>query len=246
MSTAHHLAIEKIEELYSHAFAKFTGKERKDVEVVFYPYVGLNHTIRVRNGKVLVRISDSCVTMSREGHKALAEILVAKLLGKKVPAESNRIYNSNVKDEKIQAKNDSVKRARGRKIITSASGDVYDLSEIFNELNEEYFNGELSRPTLSWSQRRTYNILGHHDPAFDTIVISKSLDDGKVPRFIVRYVLYHEMLHIAHPTKIVNGKRFNHTPEFKKDEKRFKEYKAAERWIDDNVSKLKRRAKRKK
>jgi hypothetical protein len=54
------------------------------------------------------------------------------------------------------------------------------------------------------------------------------------------------MLHIAHPTKIVNGKRFNHTPEFKKDEKRFKEYKAAERWIEDNVSKLKRRAKRKK
>lgn len=240
------LSIDEITELYEAAFVKFSGKRRSNIEVTFYPYVGLNHTIRVRSGKVLVRISEVCRTMSGSGHAALAEILVAKLLEKRVPKEANEAYNKSVKADDIQEKNTHVKKTRGRKVITGAKGDIYDLDEIFDELNHEYFRNVIPKPTLSWSLRKTYNILGHHDATHDTIIISKSLDSHKVPRFIVRYVVFHEMLHIHHPTKIVNGKRYNHTPEFKRDENKFREYKAAEKWIGDNVGKLKWRAKRKK
>lgn len=240
------LSIEEITSYYEAAFLKFSGKRRKNINVTFYPYVGLNHTIRVRSGQVLVRISEVCRTMSGSGHEALAEILVAKLLNKRVPKEANETYNHSIKADDIQEKNTHVKKTRGRKLLTSAKGEVYDLDEIFSELNHEYFRDVIPKPTLTWSQRKTYNILGHHDATHDTIVISRSLDSHKVPRFIARYVVFHEMLHIYHPTKIVNGKRYNHTPEFKRDEKKFKEYRAAERWIEDNVSKLKWRAKRNK
>jgi hypothetical protein len=239
-----HLSIEAITELYEDAFIKFDDRRVLEIEVSFYPYVGLNHTIRVRDGRVLVRIAEVCRTMSAAGHRALAEILVAKLLGKRVPKTANKAYAESVRDREIQEKADHVKRTRGRKRITGAVGDVYDLGEVFGEVNDEYFRGSIPRPTLTWSTRRTFRILGHHDATHDTIVISKSLDDEKVPRFIVKYVVFHEMLHIHHPTKVVGGKRYNHTPEFRRDEKKFKDYRAAEKWIEDNVGKLKRRARR--
>jgi predicted metal-dependent hydrolase len=66
-----------------------------------------------------------------------------------------------------------------------------------------------------------------------------------VPRYVVEYVLFHEMLHIHHPTKHVNGRRYNHTPAFRRDERKFSHYKEAEEWIEKSVRKLKRRAKRK-
>jgi predicted metal-dependent hydrolase len=138
------------------------------------------------------------------------------------------------------------RRAKGRKIISSARGDVYDLKEIFDEINKKYFRGAIEKPVLSWSARKTFRILGHHDAAHQTIIVSKSLDDRTVPRFIVEFVVFHEMLHIFHPTTHRNGRRYNHTPQFRRDEKKFERFSAAESWIEQNARALKRKAKGKK
>ena len=74
------------------------------------------------------------------------------------------------------------------------------------------------------------------------VAISRSLDDKKVPAYVVEYVLFHEMLHIAHPTRHVNGRRYNHTAAFRRDERRFTHYEAAEHWIEKSVRHLKRKA----
>ena len=58
---------------------------------------------------------------------------------------------------------DLARRRRGRKYISSAQGEAYDLEKMFAKLNRRHFDGELKKPTLTWSQRRTRNILGHHD-----------------------------------------------------------------------------------
>ncbi len=55
------------------------------VDVRFYPYAGLRHTIRLRSGQVYVRLSDLCKDCPPEVMRALAFVLVARLLGKKVP-----------------------------------------------------------------------------------------------------------------------------------------------------------------
>ena len=52
------------------------------------------------------------------------------------------------------------------------------------------------------------------------------------------------MLHIAHPTKHVNGRRYNHTAAFKRDERKFAQFEEAERWIEQNVRKLKKEARK--
>jgi hypothetical protein len=55
------------------------------VDVRFYPYAGLHHTIRLRSGRVYVRISDIFRDAPLSVHRALAFILVARLLRRQPP-----------------------------------------------------------------------------------------------------------------------------------------------------------------
>ena len=239
------IPVETIRGFYEEAFTEITGKRRPpDIDVIFYPYVGLNQTIRVRNGRVLVRIADMCRDMPHEPHRALAYILVAKLLRKRVPAEADRVYSKYISAAHMRDRSNDRKRSHGRKVVTTSKGSVYDLDEIFDNLNFWYFREKLPRPVLTWSARDTYRILGHHDSTHDTIVVSRSLDSADVPRYVVEYIVFHEMLHIHHPTVHHNGRRYNHTPAFRRDEEKFKHYRAAEEWIEENVARLRRRIKR--
>jgi hypothetical protein len=235
----------RIRKYYEEAFNNLNGIKRiPEIDVRFYPYIGINHTIRIRDGRAYVRISEICHDLPMSAQRALAYILVARLLGKKVPPTASQIYANSIKTDEMRKRASHAKRTRGRKIITSSKGDVYDLDKIFDSLNREYFIRPVPRPVLTWSSRKTYRILGHHDSTHKTVVISRSLDDVQVPKYVVEYVLFHEMLHIAHPTVHHNGRRYNHTPAFRADEEKFAYFHEAERWIERNVRKLKRIATR--
>ena len=193
--------ISHIKSFYEEAFSIFDAKRKMpEIEIRFYPYIGINHTIRVRDGKVFVRLAEICREMPLNAQKALAFILVAKLLRKKVPPPAREIYSNFIKTQEIRDKATENKKTRGRKIISSAQGNFYDLNEIFDDLNETYFKNSLPKPVLTWSSRKTFRILGHHDSAHETVVVSQSLDDKKVPKYVVEFVVFHEMLHIFHPT----------------------------------------------
>ncbi len=103
-------------------------------------------------------------------------------------------------------------------------GQVYNLAELFHEINTTYFNGRLDMPTLAWSKRRTYAKLGSYHFNHDAVVISPILDDKQVDREIVSYVVYHELLHRVHGVVERSGRRYVHTPAFRRDEKRFLHY----------------------
>jgi len=235
-----------IKGFYKEAFRILDAKrEVPKIEVSFYPYVGINHTIRIRHSVVYVRLAEISESASLDVQRALAFILVAKLLQKKIPPAATQIYQTFVKSREIQIKAVENRRAKGRKVITTAMGETYNLEEIFARLNQTYFKDSLEKPTLSWSAKKTYRILGHHDSTHQTIIISKSLDDVKVPPYVVEYVVFHEMLHIFHPTKHRDGRRYNHTPQFRRDERKFLYYEQADEWIEQNAGKLKRSVKRK-
>lgn len=236
--------IEQIKKFYQEAFHKLNKSHSvQEIEVQFYPYVGINHTIRIRNGAAYIRISDIFKDAPLNVHNSLAYILVSKVLRKKISPEIKGNYTRFVKSEEIYAKASENKKIRGRKIITSSKGNFYDLEEIFHRLNKDYFNRIISKPTLTWSKRKTYRILGHHDSTHNTIVISKSLDDEKVPEYVVEFVVFHEMLHIFHPAKHRAGRLYNHTPQFRRDEEKFLYFTEAENWIQKNIKVLKRNAK---
>lgn len=207
------------------------------IEARFYPYAGLHHTIRVRSGRVYVRISDLLSTAPPEVIRALAFLLVARLLSRKAPREHERVYRAFAFTPELLRASDLARRQRGRKPTSSSKGQVYDLERLFRRLNRRYFGDALDKPVLTWSQRRSRSILGHHDRAHDTITISKILDSADVPEWFVEYVLFHEMLHIKHPARTINGRRYYHTAAFRADERHYPRYQQAQDWLDRVVRK---------
>ncbi|HBE02014.1 MAG: hypothetical protein A2096_03230 [Spirochaetes bacterium GWF1_41_5] len=114
----------------------------------------------------------------------------------------------------------------------SAAGRYYDLLPEFDNLNKIFFSGSLHHPLLVWSRKPTRRKFGHYDPVQDIIMISRTLDNPQVHPEVLRYVLYHEMLH-----KYFSGKnrwqphRRVHNKEFRASEKLFPEYRFAENML---------------
>lgn len=117
-----------------------------------------------------------------------------------------------------------------------SKGKYYDLEQLFEQVNRQYFASSLSKPRLSWSQSNTYRKFGHYQPATDRVVLSSTLDDATVPAFVVEFVLYHELLHKYHKAKWSGNRRMVHTSEFKRDEQQFKFYKQAYQWLSKLAS----------
>ncbi len=109
-----------------------------------------------------------------------------------------------------------------------AAGVHHDLRTSFDRVVGRYFGGNLSRPRLTWSPTFTGRKFGHYDPLRDTVMISSTLDHAGVPAFVVDFIVYHELLHKKLGADWRNGRQAVHTPEFRREEKRFKEYAAAE------------------
>jgi len=211
-----------LEIIFVEALKALVKKEPKPaVEARFYPYAGLSSTIRLRQGRVYARVSDVLARSPEEVLHALACILIAKLYRLKASKEHERLYREYTARPSVLSASESARRQRGYKIISSPRGRVYDLEEIFADLNARYFAGRLEKPLLSWSQRRTGRVLGHHDHVHGAIVISRTLDSERIPRLAVEYVLYHEMLHVKHPPKPAGRRTVYHGRQFRIDERRF-------------------------
>jgi predicted metal-dependent hydrolase len=90
----------------------------------------------------------------------------------------------------------------------------------------------LIKPTLGWSKRVWRGLLGCFDPALQQIVINKQLDRETVPPYVVEYVMYHEMLHVKHPMRFERCRRKSHSPEFRREEKKYADYAKAMKFLD--------------
>lgn len=190
-------------------------------DVRFYRFTSLNTTIRLREGRIRVHLSDLLEGAPEPVLVAIAHILLAKLYRKSIePVHADR-YRRFTSSESVLRQTELIRQARGRKIMLGAKGAHYDLDEVFESLNVRFFNGLLGRPLLTWSGVTARRSLGHYDAAHNTIVISRIFDRPNTPRFAVEYLLFHEMLHLKHPVKVRAGRRCVHGREFQAEEKLF-------------------------
>lgn len=192
-----------------------------DLNVEFYTFANINNTIRLREGRLLVRISDLLEGAPESVLRAIAHILVAKMYRKPISREHAARYRRYVTAQHMSRKAHLVRQIRGRKQIASPQGQTYDLEAIFEELNLRFFHGLLARPQLTWSGEHARNRLGHYDPAHNAIVVSRVFDHPRVPRFVVEYIVYHEMLHLKHPVRVRGSRRCVHSAEFQAEERFF-------------------------
>jgi predicted metal-dependent hydrolase len=192
-----------------------------ELKIEFFAFANVNNTIRLRNGRLLVRLSDLLEGAPEAVLRAIAHILLAKMYRRPIDRGYAARYRKYVASHDIVRKAHLLRQMRGRKRLRPARGHFYDLDAIFEELNTRFFHGLLGRPRMSWSQTKTRRILGHYDPAHNAIIISRVFDHFAVPRYVLEYIVYHEMLHLKHPVRLRGTRRCVHSAEFQAEEKLF-------------------------
>ena len=212
----------EISKLFEETYRELRPRsEVPELRVEFFDFANINSTIRLREGKLLVRVSDLLEGAPEYVLRAIAHILLAKVYRKPVDREYATRYRRYVSAQHMSRKAHLVRQMRGRKRVHSALGNAYDLDGIFEELNLRFFHGLLARPLMTWSGEQARNRLGHYDPAHNAIVVSRVFDQARVPRLVVEYIVYHEMLHLKHPVKMRGSRRCVHSAEFQAEERQF-------------------------
>ena len=207
------------------------GASLPELKIEFFAFANVNNTIRLRDGRLLVRLSDLLEGAPETVLRAIAHILLAKMYRRPIDRAQAARYRKYVGSREIVQKAHLVRQMRGRKLLRPPRGHFYDLDAVFEELNTRFFHGLMARPRMSWSQTKTRRILGHYDPAHNAIIISRIFDHPALPRFVLEYIVYHEMLHLKHPVKLRGSRRCVHSAEFQAEEKLFPRAKDAESFL---------------
>jgi predicted metal-dependent hydrolase len=203
-----------------------------EIRIEFFPFAGLNHTARLHENHLTIRVSDIFTDASAEIYHSLALILFAKLYRKKIDSSYHRTYRTFILADHIQerariARNDRCRSTRAK----GSQGRHVDLNEIFDGLNNLYFSTALPKPRISWTAKKSRYVLGRFDITHNTIFISRLFDSPDIPRYVTEYVLFHEMLHVKHRSRVQDSRLIVHTAEFKIEEKAFMQYGEARLWL---------------
>jgi Protein of unknown function DUF45 len=200
--------------------------------VEFYPYASLVLTIRRREDVVYVRFSDLLRRAPLPVLEGAAALLLSRVYRRKAPRALVEPYLSYARSDRTRARISHMRRGRVRLASTGAQGRHFDLEKMFEDLNEKYFAGSLKRPHIGWSTRSWRRQFGCYDPGPDQILLNRRMDHPGVPKVAVEYVLYHEMLHVKHPTRRSGCSLLSHSSEFRSEEKRFADFDRARRILD--------------
>jgi len=203
------------------------------IDAGFYPYIGLSHTIRRKGSAWILRISDHCRHAPSSVLEAIVMILACKVLRRRPRAKYLQAYEVFRKDPWIVQAVRERRLRKGRKHISCPTGKHHSLREIYQELNEAYFNNQIDIRKIGWGLRRSRGRLGHYDPVHHTITLSPTLDEPGVPRFVVRYIVYHEMLHAVFESTPSGRFTRHHTSEFRRAEAAYPDFETAKRFLTE-------------
>ena len=200
--------------------------------VEFYAYSSLVLTIRRREEVVYVRFSDLLRRAPLAVLEGAAALLLARVYRRKASRPLVEPYLEYARSDRTRTRMNRMRSGRVRLAATNPRGDHFDLEELFDGLNENYFGGGLQRPHIGWSTKNWRRQFGCYDPGPNQILLNRRMDRPGVPQYAVEYVLFHEMLHVKHPTRRSGCSLVSHSREFREEEKRFAEFDRARRILD--------------
>jgi len=200
--------------------------------VEFYPYASLVLTIRRREDALYVRFSDLLRRAPLSVLEGAAALLLSRVYRRKAPASLVESYLAYARSGRTRSRMHHMRRRRVRPAANDPRGEHFDLEKLFDQLNGNYFEGRLQRPRIGWSGKIWRRQFGCYDPGPNQILLNRRMDRAGMPRCVVEYVLFHEMLHVKHPTRRSGCSLVSHSREFREEEKRFPEFERARRILD--------------
>lgn len=113
-------------------------------------------------------------------------------------------------------------------LIPYKPGPAYDIAELSDEVVKEMFGGKFrNMPVISWTERPMKSYFGICYPDRAYILINRLLDSESVPRETVKYIIYHELLHME---------IFEHNDEFRSREHKYPSFADHEHFLDVTFS----------
>jgi hypothetical protein len=122
----------------------------------------------------------------------------------------------------------------------SGRGRFVDLEEICRSVNSRFFGGRADVAGIEWTPRRSRRRLADCHPESGVIRVSRLLDQPRVPRFYLEFLVYHELLHLVVPPVVRNGRRHFHHAAFRRLERQFPQYREAKEFQDSVLPSLAR------
>jgi len=222
------LFFESPAEIYARVFRELKPRTAlPELKIEFCKFANADSFIRLENGRLHVRISDLLEGAPAPVIEALAQILLGKLYRKEVPRIYSHRYKLYLNRRDVRRQAHLVRQLRGRKFLSGPAGQHHHLEELFDRLNQQFFDGLMGRPQLGWSRGASRSMLGHFDPSHNAIIISRIFDRPEVPALALEYVMFHEMLHLRYPVDHGGSRRRVHTKEFRQAEREFPRLKEA-------------------
>jgi hypothetical protein len=200
--------------------------------VEFYPYSSLVITIRRRGDVLYARFSDLLRRAPRSVLESAAALLLSHVYRRRTQRLLVQRYLNYARSDRTRSRISQMRRLRIRPAEAAPQGRHYDLAVLFDELNNKYFAGDLKRPYIGWSTRNWRRQFGSFDPGPNQILLNRRMDRPGVPQYVVEYVLFHEMLHVKHPTKRSGCSLISHSRAFRTEEKRFDKFGPARKFLD--------------
>ena len=146
-------------------------------KVEFFAFTNINNTIRLREGKLLVRALGPAGRRARA--RAATPLLTfcwPRCTAARLTARPAARYRQYVSSHHVSRKAHLVRQMRGRKRSRLRPGPHLRSGSHFDDLNRRFFHGLLARPQMTWSRDHARNSLGHYDPAHNAIVVSRIFD----------------------------------------------------------------------
>ncbi len=204
----------------------------REAEVEYYPYATLRHTIRARNGRVMVRLHDSFRKAPAPVVRAMLGILVARICRRRDPPGAVRIYRKYLASLPDDVLDGCGAADRRREVKDLPVGRWQDLRKVKDRVDASFFGGAMGAVRISFSPASARRRLGSYDRARNRVLISRIFDRPDVPSYVLDYMVYHELLHAMYPVRReADGRRSFHSGEFRAAERRFPRYREAAAWI---------------
>lgn len=212
------------------------------MSVSFYPYAELRHTWRHRGGALTLRVSDYLDHAPDDVIEAFAWYLLCRAYRKDCPDGMAEKYLGFARSRELWVPKKDTYIARARFLSFRPRGDARDLRPVFDYVNGCYFDGKLLLPDLAWAKESPSARLGFYFQALNLLAVNKVLDSEKVPRYVLEFVVYHELLHGIMEAKGSQVRRIHHTKDFRERERQFSMYDEAEKWLSKLARSNKKRS----
>src|SRR6185503_14433167 len=85
-----------------------------EMRIEFFPFAGLTHTARLRENRLLIRVSDLLADAPEEVLRSLALILLAKIYRRRIDANHHALYRAFILNSEMQKRARTARTTRGR------------------------------------------------------------------------------------------------------------------------------------